>query len=140
MSNAAAYVMKEVNIMETREVSGALHTTLPMEQLIELVESEMRELIRYDSFEYSNPQDSTHVFFGTPRLHKCNYRISIGGIPMGQVTLSRSHPFDHSEVNMIEGALGALIIHLNNAMDFESELTTEAIDNLRADKAWLSLK
>lgn len=140
MSNAAAYIMKEVDIMETRDLSGALHTTLPMEQLIELVESEIRELIRYDSFEYSNPQSSTHIFFGTPRLHKCHYRITIGGIPMGQVTLSRSHPFDHGEINMIEGALGALIVHLNNAMDFQSELTEEAIDNLRLDKAWMSLK
>ncbi len=140
MSNAAACVMKEVNVMETRDMNAAINTTLPMEQLIELVESEIRELIRYDSFEYSNPQDSAHVFFGTPRLHKCHYRITIGGIPMGQVSLSRSHPFDHGEINMIEGALGALIVHLNNAMDFQSELSAEAIDNLRLDRAWISLK
>lgn len=126
--------------MGTHERAGAIHTTLPMEQLIELVESEIRELINYDSFEYANPQDSTHVFFGTPRLHKCQYRISIGGIPMGQVTLSRGHPFDASEINMIEGALGALIIHLNNAMDFQSELNRDALDNLRTDKAWMALK
>jgi hypothetical protein len=139
MSNAA-YVMKEVNIMETRDLSGAIHTTLPMEQLIELVESEIRELIRYDSFEYSNPQSSSHIFFGTPRLHKCHYRIAIGSIPMGQVTLSRSQPFDHGEINMIEAALGALIVHLHNAMDFQQELTAEAIDNLRLDRAWMARK
>lgn len=140
MNNAAAYVMKDVNITDHGDSSPAIHTTLPLEQLIEIVESEMRELIRYDSFEYANPQNSTHIFFGTPRLHKCHYRIYISGISLGQVTLSRSHPFDDMEIDMIEGALGALIIHLNNAMDYQSDLSDDAIEDLRVDKAYLSLK
>lgn len=140
MNNAAAYVMKDVNIMDHADSVNGIHTTLPMEQLIEIVESEIRSLIRYDSFEYANPQNSSHIFFGTPRLHKCHYRIYIGGISLGQVTLSRTVPFEDAEINMIEGALGALIIHLNNAMDYQSDLSDEALEGLKVDKAFISMK
>lgn len=139
MNHSAAYVLKEVNIMDSSDHANAIHTTLPMEQLIEIVESEIRELIRYDSFEYANPQNSSHIFFGTPRLHKCQYRIYIGGISLGQVTLSRAEPFTEDEINMIEGALGALIIHLNNALDYQSDLSEEALTTLRIDKAYISM-
>ena len=139
MSNTAAYVLKEVNIMDTGDHISAIHTTLPMEQLVEIVESELRGLIRYDSFEYANPQNSTHVFFGTPRPHRCQYRIYVSGVALGQITLSRSVPFEDVEVNMIEGALGALIIHLNNALEYQSDLSEEDLTNLRVDRALLSV-
>lgn len=135
MSNSAACVMKDVDIPVKAGSTGAIHTTLPMEQLIEIVESEIREIVRYDSFEYANPQNSSHIFFGTPRLHKCQYRIFVGGISLGQITLTRGDMFDDSEINMIEGALGALIIHLNNALDFQSSLGDEALESLRIDTA-----
>ena len=139
MSNTAAYVQKEVKIMDTGERTSAIHTTLPMDQLVEIVESELRGLIRYDGFEYANPQSSTHIFFGTPRQHRCQYRIYIGGISLGHITLSRKAPFDEPEVKMIEGALGALIIHLNNALDYQSDLSEEDLENLRVDRALLSV-
>jgi hypothetical protein len=142
MSNAAACViMKEVTMMEPHSHTAALlPATLPLEQLIELVESELRELLRYDGFEYADAQGQLRRSFGTPRQHRCQYRITIGDQCVGLVTLSRSQPFDAAEINLLEGALSALIVHLHNALEFQRELGSEAVDGLRLEQSMAVLR
>ncbi len=123
----------EVN-MSKLEHATALHTTLPMEDLIGLFAGEIRDLIVYDSFEFENSAQALHLFMGTPKLHKCRYILKTGGVEFGQITLTRVNPFKDSEINVIEGALGALAIHLNNAMTFESSISADALVTLKADR------
>lgn len=121
------------------ERSNAIHTTLPMEDLIGIFESEIREILRYDSFEYENARASTHIFHGTPRLHKCHYRIRIADLELGRITLTRGTPFADNEIHLLEGALGALSIHLNNALEYQSGLGEEELVALRADNEYSAL-
>jgi len=107
-----------------------------MEDLIGLFESEIRGVIRYDSFEYENPRNATHVFQGIQRLHKCHYRINVDKLDMGQVTLTRRTPFTDQELGQIEAALGALIIHLTNAFKYQADLSDDAVESLFLDDAW----
>lgn len=106
-------------------------TTLPMEDLIGLFASEFRELVDFDSFEFENGQQPLHVFIGMPKLHKCRYRLVCEKLEFGLITLTRSRPFLNHEINMIEGALSGLAIHLGNAMNFQAALSLESLNSLK---------
>lgn len=121
------------------EHTKAIHTTLPMEDLIGIFESEIRGIVRYDSFEYENTRNSTHIFHGVPKLHKCHYRINIAQMDLGRITLTRAAPFADNEIDKIEGALGALTIHLNNAIEYQSNLSEQELTALRIDSEYSSL-
>ncbi len=110
-----------------------LHTTLPLTELINLFESEIREVIIYDSFEYDHPQQAVHVFKGVQKLHKCRYRLKTSGIDLGKVTLSRREPFEEIEVVMLEKALSALSVHMKNAMDYQASLDEEQLTSFKVD-------
>ncbi len=124
----------EVEAMKKLEQANALHTTLPMEDLIGMFAGEIRDLIEYDSFEFENINQPMHLFIGTPKLHKCHYRLRTSEAEFGMITFTRSTPFQDKELNLIEGALGALTIHLGNALNFQSELTMDSLTTLQAER------
>lgn len=110
-----------------------LHTTLPLRDLIALFELEVREILDYDSFEYELERSAIHIFRGTPRLHKCQYRVNTAGLDLGQLTLTRRRPFEDQEILIVERALGALIVHLKNAVEYQARLDDDALMVLKAD-------
>ena len=124
--------------MVTRDHPAAIHTTLPIQDLIEIVELEIRDLVPYDCFEFTDEQNTTQIIYGAPQRHQCKYRINIGGTLFGRVALSRKTPFAGPEISVIESALGALIIHLNNAAEYQSILGETEISQLRIDNASLA--
>jgi hypothetical protein len=117
----------------------AIHTTLPMEDLIGIFESEIRGIVPFNSFEYENPRTSTHLFHGVQKLHKCHYRLNIAALELGRITLTRSTPFADNELDKIEGALGALTIHLNNAIEYQAGLGEQELIALRIDSEYSAL-
>lgn len=117
----------------------AIHTTLPMEDLIGIFESELRRIVAFDSFEYEDPRSATHLFHGVQKLHKCHYRLNVAGLDLGRVTLTRATPFADAEIDRIEGALGALTIHLNNALDYQAGLGEQELIALRIDSEYSAL-
>jgi hypothetical protein len=117
----------------------AIHTTLPMEDLIGIFESEIRGIVPFNSFEYENARTSTHLFHGVQKLHKCHYRLNIAALELGLITLSRATPFTDTELNKIEGALGALTIHLNNALEYQADLGEQELIALRIDSEYSAL-
>jgi hypothetical protein len=139
MNSNNARTFREAKGMEAGTDPKPLHTTLPLEDLIGLFASEIGDLVVYDSFEYENRQNSIHVFIGTPKLHKCHYKLNICNMEFGQLTMTRKTPFSDSEMNLLEGALGALIIHLNNAYAFQDDLTEDGLNSLRADQKHTSM-
>jgi hypothetical protein len=138
-STNACTSAEEANSMQKLENRDTIPTTLPMEDLIGFFESEINDMIDYDSFEYENAKNTIHIFHGTPKLHKCNYKINTARLELGQITFTRSTPFDEAEINLIEGALGALVIHLNNALDYQSGPGADELNSLRTDTEYSSL-
>lgn len=110
-----------------------LHATLPLEELMAIFEAELREVVVYDSCEYEHEASDTHFFRGTPRLHKCQYRLRVSSCDFGQITLTRRKPFQDDELLIVEQALGALSVHLANATEFQQQLSEEQIAELRVD-------
>lgn len=130
---ALAYAYNEEIPMVQDMNSEDLHTTLPMHDLIGLFESEIGEIVDFDSFEYEHSQKAIHIFHGTPKLHKCRYKIKGSKIELGQITLTRKSPFADDEINIVERALVALSIHLNNAAQYQSGLKEDHLNALKAD-------
>lgn len=132
-NEAVAYSYYEDKAMVQELNSVDLHTTLPMNELIGLFANEIREIINFDSFEYENSQAGIHIFNGFLKLHKCSYKIKGSGMDLGQITLTRKNPFNEEEMILVERALGALSIHLSNAVDYQSELKEEHINALKVE-------
>jgi hypothetical protein len=138
MSNRNSLAYADVK-PDQGEHSKAIHTTLPMEDLIGIFESEIRRIVPFNSFEYENARNATHIFHGVQKLHKCHYRINIAELELGRITLTRAAPFTDGEINKIEGALGALSIHLNNAMEYQAGLGEQELIALRIDSEYSAL-
>lgn len=131
-----AYALEKGKPREQAQRSAAIHTTLPLDELIELFENELRDVIPYDSFEYTGAPTGAHVFHGTQRLHKCHYRLNVAHMDLGQITLTRRSAFNPAELQRMETALAALIMHLSNAVSYQKELSKAALEALQADAAW----
>lgn len=99
-----------------------LHTTLPLHELIGLFAKEIKEFVDYDSFNYLNNAEDIRVDRGNASIHKCHYNIKDKGMELGEVTLTRETPFREEEMIIIERALGALSVHLVNAVESETKL------------------
>lgn len=99
-----------------------LHTTLPLHELIGLFANEIKEFVEYDSFNYLHADKDIQVDRGSASVHQCHYNIKDKGIELGEVTLTRETPFREEEMIIIERALGALSVHLVNAVESQSKL------------------
>ncbi len=110
-----------------------LHTTLPIDELISLFANEIADIVDHDSFEYEYAQGDIRIFRGSVELHKCRYKLNDSGLDLGAITLTRENPFKEEEMVVIERALGALSIHLNNAIDHQSELDQEQLSALNVE-------
>ncbi len=111
-------MMAEPNLEE-------LHTTLPLQELIGLFANEIKDVVEYDSFNYQNSKKDIQVDRGDISIHKCHYNIKDKGLELGEVTLTRETPFKEEEMIMIERALGALAVHLVNAVESQRKLHTQ---------------
>ena len=129
---AHTYAVEAVPMEINRSLEN-LHTTLPMAELINLFETEIGEVVHYDSFEYEHPQHAVHYFKGVPKMHKCHYRLNSAELELGSVTLTRRKPFEEEEMLVVEKALGALSIHLNNAMNFQARLDDDQLTSFKVD-------
>jgi len=105
---------------------GELHTTLPLHELIGLFANEIKDVVEYDSFNYMNANKDIHVDKGDVSIHKCHYNIKDKGLELGEVTLTRETPFKEEEMIIIERALGALSVHLLNAVESNSRLRSHS--------------
>ena len=117
----------------------AIHTTLPMEDLIGIFESEIRRIVAFHSFEYEDPRSATHIFHGVQKLHKLHYRLNVSRLELGRITLTRATPFSDNEIDKVEAALGALTIHLNNALEYQAGLGEQELIALRIDSEYSAL-
>ncbi|MDY6981497.1 MAG: hypothetical protein SV422_00265 [Pseudomonadota bacterium] len=117
----------------------AIHTTLPMDDLIGIFESEIRRIVAFHSFEYEDARSATHIFHGVQKLHKLHYRLNVTALDLGRITLTRATPFTDKEIDKIEGALGALTIHLNNALEYQAGLGEQELIALRIDSEYSAL-
>ena len=132
-NEAVAYAYNEEKPVIQDMNSQGIQTTLPMEELLGLFAHEISEIVDYDSFEYENAENGIHLFHGSPKLHKCRYKIKESGMELGQITLTRQRPFKEEEMLVVERALGALSIHLNNAIDHQCELEQEQRNALKRE-------
>lgn len=127
-----SYLEDDNDMTQSQDLSN-LYTTLPMTELITLFEQEISEVVAYDSFEYEHPQKSLHVFRGSPKLHKCHYKINARDIELGEITLTSKRPFSDGQMLTVEKALGALSIHMYNAIEHQATLGESQLTALQVE-------
>ena len=103
--------------------------TVAIEELLTLFERELRTVLAFSSFEFTNRSCAVHFFRGGHQAHGCEYRVGVQDLHIGEVRITRNRPFDEEEIKLIEVALAALTVHLCNA--FDEDLGSTLLDIAR---------
>jgi diguanylate cyclase (GGDEF)-like protein len=115
---------------EALALGARLHTTLDVERVLELFIGEFARQLRFDAFEYRLPAHGVEFLHGLPAAHRCGYRLLLNEEFLGEVTVSRSHPFAEHEISHIEVLLSGLLYALRNALLYRIALESARRDPL----------
>jgi diguanylate cyclase (GGDEF)-like protein len=102
-------------------ITAVLQTTLEVNRLVELFGQEMRQVVDFDSMEYTHAALVVRVQLGeTPQRHACTYRLTLESHTLGEISFTRKQRFADAELTLIEALLCSLVYPLRNAIEFRN--------------------
>lgn len=111
-------------------LSGILQSTLEINELLALFAKEIREFIQYDGLTYHFPTLRIDIRLGEQTASNCAYELVVAGDHLGDLNFYRSHPFQPSELDMIENLLAGLLYPLRNTLLYQRAVESASIDPL----------
>lgn len=112
------------------ELPGLLQTTLMLDELISIFQSQISQVLLFDSFHYLNKALNSQIDQGEQRHHRCHYKLEMNGEYLGDLTLTRRHKFTDSQVTLLEDMLCLLVYPLRNCLLYRQALASAMQDNL----------
>lgn len=112
------------------QLLSVLQTTLELDDLMRLFSREAGNAVPHASFAFVNAARGIDQCIGMPEAHTCEYRLVVGGETVGQVVLTREHPFGRAEAAEFEYLLCALVYPLLNALKYRDALESAHTDSL----------
>ncbi|WP_029653632.1 GGDEF domain-containing protein [Marinobacter daepoensis] len=117
-----------------------LSTTLSLENQLTILADEMSGTIPFDALNYRNRIARQDFVFATGMggPHRCEYRLTLEGLPYGTLTLHRRQRFSDDELAGIEMMLSGAICHIRNACQFltiEQAALTDALTGIGNKRA-----
>lgn len=109
---------------------AVLQTTLELETIISLFHSEISKVLAYDSLSYLHQGVHCDINIGTACHHKCNYRLEINGVWLGEITLTRRKRFDDDDTQLFEDMLCKLIYPVRNSLLYRQAQAAALQDSL----------
>ncbi len=109
----------EQNVLK---LSNMLQSTLEIEGLFEILDTELAGHIPHMSLSYENPAEQINYISGELSTHACHYNVILLDEPLGVVTLTRATPFSETEMEYLETILSALIYPLRNTLLYHRAL------------------
>lgn len=103
-------------------VSGALQTTLDLDQLIALFSAQVKPAVPHDGLTYHNDELGLVASQGRKGRHSCGYRLLIDHEPIGEITLTKRWEFSNEEMKTLEYTLCSLVYPLRNAILYRRAL------------------
>lgn len=113
-------------------LSRRLTTTLSLETQIGILAEELAETVPYDHLIYRHAIGSQDFVYasGMGGPHRCDYRLNLGGVNYGSLTLSRRKRFTEGELEGIELLLSAAICPIRNACRYATVEQAALTDSL----------
>jgi len=108
-----------------------LQTTLDVEKLISIFNTEARQLVQFDGIDYLHESETTIALrIGEKTTHRCIYSLKIEENTLGDIVFYRRKRFQERELNKIEVLLSSLIYPLRNALQYKEAVEHSFTDPL----------
>jgi diguanylate cyclase (GGDEF)-like protein len=108
----------------------ALQTTLDMNRILEIFFEQLQSIVPVRGMQYKNDAFKHELLQGSPSPHHVDYRLNLQQEELGELIFSRTRKFAESELEIIEGLIGALIFPLRNAVHYKTALQSALHDPL----------
>lgn len=112
------------------QLPALLQTTLILEELVPLFETQLRQLMHFDSFHYHHQAMNCHIDIADQRHHRCNYTLDLNGQYLGELSLTRRHKFSDAQIALLEELLCQLVYPLRNCLLYKQALLSALHDEL----------
>lgn len=111
-------------------LTGALQTTLEVNELVAIFSKEIRKSINFDGLSYQFPSLKIDIRLGDKSFNSCAYQLVVASDHIGDIKFFRRHPFQESELEDIENLLSGLLYPLRNALLYQQAVQSSSIDPL----------
>lgn len=111
-----------------RSLQSTLDTATLVKGLFEWMQAELA----VSSLEYSAPEARIELRHGDVQPHRAHYALRLEQRYLGKITLTSITVMSEERLKMIEQAIGVLVHHLKNALDYLSLEKTALYDPLTA--------
>ena len=113
------------------ELASILHTTLDVENILELFSTETQKSVRHESVHFQNKELDLQIEHGTKGVVSCSYRLLIAGQNLGEITFTTNEAsFTEKDTRQLEFLIPSLLHPLRNALMYYQALITALKDPL----------
>lgn len=119
-SHAVAFTAPDVDANQAgallEHLPSVLQTSLELDEVIQLFQSELGKALTYDSFHYQHREVMCDINTAKRSQHSCTYRLEMNGVWLGELTLTRGKKFSDQDTQLLEDFLCKLIYPLRNCL------------------------
>lgn len=112
------------------ELTNSLQSTLDIEEQLDLFRSFANDLVTVSGLKYQHAGQEIKIELGKKCKHTCNYKLSTQSEKLGELSFSRSTPFNEIELSELETMMSALVYPIRNALQYRMALQTALRDPL----------
>ncbi len=109
---------------------AVLQTSLDLETIVGLFDKEVSKVLAYDGMLYHHQGVHCDIQIGRRSHHKCNYRLEINGVWLGEITLTRRSKFTDDDTRLFEDMLCKFIYPVRNSILFHQAQSAALQDSL----------
>ena len=113
---------------EILQVMNVLQSTLDINILLELFDSETRKISSHSYLSYKNSSEKINISFGEIIEEKLIYDLKLNNNSLGILVISRNTEFNKWEIDKINNLVSILIQPINNALLYKQAITNASID------------
>jgi diguanylate cyclase (GGDEF)-like protein len=117
-------------VRDVQSLSLELQKTLVLDELLHIFCDQVRQIVPCDSVAYDNPEAGIFWRSGTERKHKAHYTLTLDQASLGEVHLSREHPFSDHDTQVIEWLVSIAVFPIRNALLYREALHASLKDGL----------
>lgn len=112
------------------QLSFILQSTLNLYELIKRFHQELKNLVKYQSFNYYHTESKNKFEVGKLQYYQARYQLKIENTSLGEIVLSKNTAFTQEEIHTLESILVFLLMPLRNALAYEHAIRLSMIDPL----------
>ncbi|MBE0511342.1 MAG: GGDEF domain-containing protein [Gammaproteobacteria bacterium] len=115
---------------DLQQLSTLLQTTLELDEMLRLFHEAIAVHLPVDGLVYRHAELGLVLQQGLIGCHSASYALSLQHEALGELSISRSHPFAEQELATLEHLLCALLYPIRNGLRYRTALASAFLDPL----------